>query len=62
MRERLKVSTVLSVSDAGSVIHTHSKHAVMATLLCPGKEFKISNIEMIKGITKCKSSKSLNWK
>ena len=40
MKAKLKVSTALSVLDAFSVIHTHSKHAVMATLFCPGKEFK----------------------
>ena len=39
-------------SDAGSVIHSHSKHAVMATLLSPDHEFRISHIEMIKGIAK----------
>ncbi|KAL7992283.1 hypothetical protein Chor_016539 [Crotalus horridus] len=38
---------------AGAVIHTHSKAAVMATLLYPGKEFKITHQEMIKGIKKC---------
>ncbi|XP_014284966.1 methylthioribulose-1-phosphate dehydratase isoform X1 [Halyomorpha halys] len=35
---------------AGAVIHTHSKAAVMASLLYPGKEFSITHIEMIKGI------------
>lgn len=40
---------------AGAVIHTHSKAAVMATLLYPGKEFKITHQEMIKGIRKAKS-------
>uniref|UniRef100_A0A1B6EEA1 Class II aldolase/adducin N-terminal domain-containing protein n=1 Tax=Clastoptera arizonana TaxID=38151 RepID=A0A1B6EEA1_9HEMI len=33
---------------AEAVIHTHSKAAVMATLLYPGKEFKITHQEMIK--------------
>ncbi|KAG8224256.1 hypothetical protein J437_LFUL001636 [Ladona fulva] len=36
--------------SAGAVIHSHSKAAVMATLLYPGKEFRVSHLEMIKGI------------
>lgn len=35
---------------AGAVIHTHSKFAVMATLLWPGKEIRLTHLEMIKGI------------
>lgn len=35
---------------AGAVIHTHSPKAVMATLLWPGKEFRCTHLEMIKGI------------
>ncbi|XP_011637663.1 probable methylthioribulose-1-phosphate dehydratase isoform X2 [Pogonomyrmex barbatus] len=35
---------------AGAVIHTHSKFAVMATLLWPGKEVRLTHLEMIKGI------------
>uniref|UniRef100_A0A8C7IDY7 Methylthioribulose-1-phosphate dehydratase n=1 Tax=Oncorhynchus kisutch TaxID=8019 RepID=A0A8C7IDY7_ONCKI len=37
---------------AQAVIHTHSKAAVMATLFYPGKEFRITHQEMIKGIRK----------
>ncbi|XP_064008247.1 methylthioribulose-1-phosphate dehydratase isoform X1 [Pogoniulus pusillus] len=44
-----------SMRGAGAVIHTHSKAAVMATLLYPGSEFTITHQEMIKGIQKCTS-------
>ncbi|KAI8870675.1 methylthioribulose-1-phosphate dehydratase [Ramicandelaber brevisporus] len=43
--------------DAGACIHTHSQHAVMVTLLSPGKVFKITHQEMIKGI---RHGKTLN--
>lgn len=36
--------------NAGAVIHTHSKKAVMATLLWPENEVILSHLEMIKGI------------
>ncbi|XP_055549974.1 probable methylthioribulose-1-phosphate dehydratase [Wyeomyia smithii] len=36
--------------NAGAVIHTHSSAAVMVTLLWPGREFRCTHLEMIKGI------------
>jgi methylthioribulose-1-phosphate dehydratase len=39
----------IRLRNAGAVIHSHSIHAVMATLLFE-REFVISNLEMIKGI------------
>lgn len=41
-----------NLRGAGAVIHSHSKNCVMASLLCPGREFRISHIEMMKGIKK----------
>lgn len=45
--------------DAGAVIHAHSTAAVKVTLITPGVEFKISHIEMIKGIKKCSTGELL---
>ncbi|XP_001655755.2 probable methylthioribulose-1-phosphate dehydratase isoform X4 [Aedes aegypti] len=36
--------------NAGAVIHTHSQSAVIATLVWPGREFRCTHLEMIKGI------------
>ncbi|KAJ1679341.1 Methylthioribulose-1-phosphate dehydratase [Spiromyces aspiralis] len=47
--------------NAMACIHTHSKHAVLATLLWPGKEFRISHQEMIKGIRIGSSKENLQF-
>ncbi|CAH7668046.1 class II aldolase/adducin N-terminal [Phakopsora pachyrhizi] len=47
--------------DAGACIHTHSQHAVMATLLWPGNEFRCSHLEMIKGMRKKGTEKALSY-
>ncbi|KAI8612824.1 methylthioribulose-1-phosphate dehydratase [Chytriomyces sp. MP71] len=36
--------------NAEACVHTHSQHAVMATLLWKGETFKVTHQEMIKGI------------
>ncbi|KAF8326978.1 Methylthioribulose-1-phosphate dehydratase [Cantharellus anzutake] len=46
---------------AGSCVHTHSQHAVMATLLWPGETFEISHQEMIKGIRIGGMGKALSY-
>ncbi|GAA99354.1 uncharacterized protein L969DRAFT_102720 [Mixia osmundae IAM 14324] len=47
--------------QAGACIHTHSQHAVMATLLWRGKEFRISHQEMIKGMRVAGTGKALSY-
>ncbi len=43
------------------MIHTHSKHCVMATLLYPGKEFRITHQEMMKGMKKGTTGVNYRW-
>ncbi|KAK4874694.1 hypothetical protein RN001_014054 [Aquatica leii] len=47
--------------NAGAVIHTHSKYALMATMLFPGKEFKCTHLEMIKGIKNQKLGRNYRY-
>ncbi|XP_011494079.1 PREDICTED: methylthioribulose-1-phosphate dehydratase isoform X2 [Ceratosolen solmsi marchali] len=47
--------------NAGAVIHSHSKFAVMVTLLWPGNEFRIKHLEMIKGIHNQKLGRSYRY-
>lgn len=47
--------------NAGAVIHTHSKAALLATLLYPGKQFKVTHLEMIKGIRNQKLNRYYNY-
>ncbi|XP_017884159.1 methylthioribulose-1-phosphate dehydratase-like [Ceratina calcarata] len=47
--------------NAGAVIHTHSKFAVMVTLHWPGKEFRVTYLEMIKGIRNQKLGRAYRY-
>ncbi|KAF8301467.1 Methylthioribulose-1-phosphate dehydratase [Clavulina sp. PMI_390] len=49
------------IRGAGSCVHTHSQHAVMATLLWPGEVFEISHQEMIKGVLIGGMGKALSY-
>uniref|UniRef100_A0A147B7G7 Putative methylthioribulose 1 phosphate dehydratase n=1 Tax=Alectorobius mimon TaxID=360319 RepID=A0A147B7G7_9ACAR len=50
-----------TLRGAGAVIHSHSKAAVLATLLYPGPEFCITHQEMIKGIKKGRTGVSYRY-
>ncbi|KAG9084084.1 Methylthioribulose-1-phosphate dehydratase, partial [Ceratobasidium sp. 392] len=47
--------------DAGSCVHTHSQHAVMATLLWEGEVWEVSHLEMIKGVRLGGMGKALSY-
>lgn len=47
--------------NAGAVIHTHSKSALLVTLLYPGKEFRCTHLEMIKGIKNQATKRNLRY-
>ncbi|XP_050316311.1 probable methylthioribulose-1-phosphate dehydratase isoform X1 [Anthonomus grandis grandis] len=50
-----------TMRNAGAVIHTHSKFALMVTMLFPGKEFRCTHLEMIKGIKNQKLGRNFRY-
>ncbi|CAB3377931.1 Hypothetical predicted protein [Cloeon dipterum] len=47
--------------NAQAVIHSHSKSAVLATLISAENEFRCTHLEMIKGIYDAKLGRNLNY-
>lgn len=50
-----------TLRNAGACLHTHSVNTVLISLVCE-KEFRISNIEMIKGIRHGTTGKALGYR
>lgn len=50
-----------TMRNAGACLHTHSKNCVLISLLCE-KEFRISHIEMIKGLNNAETKKALGFR
>jgi len=46
---------------AGAIIHSHSVSAFLATVAFPGNEFKVTHMEVIKGITNDKTGKTMRY-
>ncbi len=49
-----------TMRSAGCCLHTHSQNAVLVTMFCE-KEFRITQVEMIKGIRKGTTGEALNF-
>lgn len=53
--------SAFQLRNAGACLHTHSQNAVLVTMLFE-KEFRISHVEMIKGITNPVTKKSMGFR
>ncbi|CCW62309.1 unnamed protein product [Phytomonas sp. EM1] len=49
------------IRGAGACLHTHSKNCVLISLLCDS-EFRISHLEMIKGVSNDETKKALGYR
>lgn len=47
--------------DAGSVMHVHSRSAILATMVFAGSEIRLSHMQMIKGIRKPSTPGNFNY-
>ena len=50
-----------NIRNAGACLHSHSQNAVLATMLFE-KEFRISHVEMVKGITNAVTKNALGFR